>query len=189
MTTFERWSLVIAAAGVAVNMVLFIVFALQLIELRHQVKQSKDATQLDHARRRAQATIAFYQSTLEKRESLRGVLPYDGDAAAIAAVTSRVMLEGGELQSIITGYIGLFELLAMGINVGVFDIDVLERMAGTRVRALATNYGPWINARREELGHPRLYSELVELGLRLDARNAVATDLHREYLDHISLES
>jgi hypothetical protein len=178
---------IVATVGVAVNVVLFVVFALQLVALRRQVQQSKDATNLDHARRRAQATIEFYQSTLEKRKALRAVLPYDGDAAAVAELIERALHESGERESV-TEYLGLFELLAMGTNTGVFDIAVLERMAGTRVRALTQNYMPWISARRAQLEHPKLYSELVALSLHLEARRARAQELGRAYLDDVSLD-
>lgn len=79
-----------ARRGVVVNLALFVVFALQLRQLRKQVEKSeepmehaKDAMAQDHNRRRKQATIEFYATTLEKKAELRTLLPYDRDAKAI----------------------------------------------------------------------------------------------------------
>jgi len=165
MTSFERASLVAAFAGVFVALIAFVV---ELGLLRRQIAQATTSTKLDHARRRMQATIEFYETTLSKRAELRAYLPYDRDAAAVAALLARASHEDDEPGKAITEYLGLFELLAAGVRTGVFDHGVIARIAGSRIRAIAANYGPWIEARRRLHGNPALYQEIEWLARSLE---------------------
>ena len=157
MTSFERTSLVAAFAGVLVTLVAFVV---ELGLLRRQVAQATTSTKLDHERRRKQATIEFYETTLNKRTELRAHLPYDRDAQAVAGLLASVSHEDDDAGKAITEYLSLFELLAAGVRSGVFDHDVIQRIAGSRIRAIATNYRPWIEARRQLYSNPALYQEI-----------------------------
>jgi hypothetical protein len=107
-----------------------LVFALQLRALRLQVRQAAQATDSDHRRRRVPATIEFYATTLEKRDQLRKLLPYDRDADAIRDLLARASKETDEVGKPVTEYLSLFELLATGVNTDVFDLDTIERVAG-----------------------------------------------------------
>jgi hypothetical protein len=157
MTSFERASLVAAFAGVLVALVAFVV---ELRLLRRQVAQATKSTKLDHERRRMQATIEFYETTLNKRAELRAYLPYDRDAPAVAALIARVLHEDDQAGKAITEYLSLFELLAAGVRTGVFDHDVIKRIAGGRIVAITANYRPWIEARRKLYRNPALYQEI-----------------------------
>lgn len=51
-------------AGDLINLLLFVIFALQLRALRRQIKLSAANAKFDHDRERQQATIDCYRSTL-----------------------------------------------------------------------------------------------------------------------------
>ncbi|MGH8910689.1 MAG: DUF4760 domain-containing protein [Egibacteraceae bacterium] len=172
MTAYEQWSLIIGAVGVGINLILFAFFVLQLRVLRQQVDQARKATELDHQRRKAQATIEFYATTLEKRSQLRATLPYDRDADAIRILLERANDETNEVEKPVMEYLGLFELLATGVNTDVFDLATMERIAGGGIRAMAANYKPWIDHRRRKFDSPLLYVELEELAAVLEKRRA-----------------
>jgi hypothetical protein len=63
----------------------------------------------------------------------------------------------------IADYLTYFEMLATGVNTDVFDLDIIERLAGTRILAIAANYQTWIEFRRAKYSQPRLYQEIVTL--------------------------
>ena len=171
MTSFERWTLWISIAGVAINVVLFVVFATQLWYLRRQVREATSATDLDHSQRKAQATIDFYLSTIEKRFLLAATLPNDRDAQAIYALTSDGPSEEDPRSASIVEYLSVFELFAGALVAGVFDVNLAEKMSGGRLVAIFYNYHEWIARRRTALGVPRLYSDLEDLVKRFVAND------------------
>lgn len=174
MRSFELLTVVAALAADLINVTLFVVFALQLKELKRQVVQSAEATKLDHVRRRAQATIDFYRTTLDKRVSLRESLPDDRDAAGVAdLVAEAIEKDESDSAHAITDYLTYFEMLATGANAGVFDIDIVERLAGTRILAIVANYKSWIEFRRAKYSQPKLYQELVTLGDEIRDRRSL----------------
>jgi hypothetical protein len=83
MTLFEKMTIIAAFAGIFINLILLLAVIRQLRVLGKQVSQATLATSLDHERRRKQATIDFYASTLQKRAELRDILPADRDSTAI----------------------------------------------------------------------------------------------------------
>jgi hypothetical protein len=169
MSTFELVSTIVAITALAINFALFLTVILQLRALRQQIKSADSATKADHARRKKQATIEFYAATLEKRSALRSTLPSDRDGEAIA----QFLIDAAESKRRardISEYLGLFELLASGVNTGVFDRKVIARMAGGRIRAMVENYRPWIERQRTLLDAPLLYVELEALAEFLTRR-------------------
>ena len=148
MTQFEQWTLVSAFAGLLVNVILLLAAVWQLRALGKQVGHASTATNQDHERRRKQATIDFYASTLQKRSEFRTILPYDRDSASILNLLEQANSENNQLGKAITEYLNLFELLATGVRTDVFDFSVIERAAGGRIVAIARNYRPWIEQRR-----------------------------------------
>lgn len=159
VTTYEEWSLIAAFTSVLVNLVLFRVFAGQLRELRHQTSNAQNESVRDHDRRRKQASIEFYATTLEARERFKHELPEDRDAQAIRTLISTPDAHQGETFHVLREYLSLFELLATGVNSEVFDVNVMTDIAGGRLLAIRDNYWPWIEERKRITESPLLYSE------------------------------
>jgi hypothetical protein len=181
MTQFERLTVIAGFVGIFINVILLGAFVWQLRVLGKQVDQASTATNRDHERRRKQATIDFYASTLQKRAELRTTLPYDRDSAGILVLIEQASVDD-KLGKMITEYLNLFELLAAGVNTDVFDFSVVERVAGGRIMAIARNYSPWIEWRRKLLENPRLYLELELLAEwvekhRASGKTALTVDL------------
>lgn len=176
MTVFEILSLVAAFASVLLNLILFPIFVLQLRELRNQVVQARHATERDHLRRQSQATIEFYRDTIEKRLALREHLPDERDLPAVrAAMAAAAAAPEGPDEYAIKEYLSFLELLATGVNTEVMDVQIMDRIAGSRIAAAARNYRPWIDERRERLADPRMYEELVHLGQTVDGIRGLHT--------------
>jgi hypothetical protein len=64
-------------------------------------------------------------------------------------------------------YLGFFEALAAAVSADVYDIEVLDAVAGFRIRNITENYRPFFERRRIEAGANSAYRELEWLVLRL----------------------
>jgi hypothetical protein len=172
VTSFERLSLVAAFTAIAVNVIVFVAFVWQLRYLGKQVRDASTATQLDHDRRRKQATIEFYTDLLTMRAALSDHVPYDRDAAAVAELLTRAANGDDIATRAILEHLSLYELFAAGVRTDVFDFSVAWRTAGNRIVAIMDNYRPWIDERRVILGQPGLYYELEWLAKEVSKYDA-----------------
>jgi hypothetical protein len=174
MTTFERWSLIAGFAAIAVNVVAFVAVVWQLRLLAHQNRQAQEAVVQDHDRRRKQSTIEFFNATHSQQLEFRKILPRSRDSAEIATLIKEAIDGDRQAENTITGYLNLFENFAAGARAGVFDLAVINQMAGGRIIAIQRNYRPWVDHVRKQLGEPHLHAELEWLaGRMLDLRRSV----------------
>lgn len=167
---YEIWSVVLTGAGFALNVVLFVVLVIQLSALRAQIKDARNATALDHARRKKQATIDFYIMTTERRSELAHLLPYDRDFEGIARHIAKIGQANTRVVRATAEYLDLFETLATGVRTDVFDLEVIEGIATGQIRDMAKAYQPWIAQRRKHVGSETLYAELTALARALESR-------------------
>jgi|SRR5665213_2343692 len=160
MTTFDEFSLILATFAVVTNVGLFTVFAFQLRAMRK-------ANDRDHNRRRAQATVEFYEMTLTKRIALSEDLAYDRDGESIHEVIQEALAGNPKLKREISEYLNLMELLATGVDMDTFDFATIERIAGGGIIAIADHYHEWIVSRRNTSDSPTLYVEIDGLAQRI----------------------
>ena len=166
MDAFEKWTVALACGGLIINLVLVIGALIQLHFLRSQLAQTRESVQLDHDRRRMQATLEFYSGTIEHRANLLQILPslYDERLAAVIADPSKE--EVREIRK----YLGYWETFATGANTGTLDVSVISRLTGSRIRRVWGAYEDYIEDRRAALDNPTLYIELETLARELEAR-------------------
>jgi hypothetical protein len=160
MTTFDDFSLELATFAVLTNVGLFAVFAFQL-------RVMSMSTVRDHNRRRAQATVEFYETTLAKRIALSEDLAYDRDGESIHEIIMEALSGNARLEREISEYLNLLELLAAGVAMDTFDFATIERIAGGGIVAIADHYDEWIVSRRRASDSPTLYVEIDGLARRI----------------------
>jgi len=116
----------------------------------------------DHERRKKQATIETWVATRDRRRRLRiDVVDQSRTPAALArSVESRRALNE---------WLSDIENFALGVNAGVFDLETIDRLAGSYFIRLWWWAGPWIKDRQEDRS-PLLYCELETLALRITER-------------------
>ena len=172
MTDFERWQLALAVVGAAVNLLLFAFVIVQVRLLRRQVVDAGDAVRMDHDRRKKESTLDFYAGTIDKRSSFREALPNDRDAQAISDLITPLIEQASNSTSnrMVAEYLNYLELLAVGVNLDIYDFETINRLAGGRIIAVANNYAPWIEHRRATLNAPMMWSDLSLLAARLSER-------------------
>jgi hypothetical protein len=176
VTRYELLSAASSIGALVIGLATLVALLWQLRLLVKQVALAANATRLDHERRRRQATLDFYATTLAKRSELRAVLPYDRNVAGVHALLARAVDEEDEAGNAITGYLSLFESLGAGVRDDVYSFPVVEAVAGGRVLAIVENYRPWIEDRRRHFQNPRLYEHLEWLADQIARHRAAAPD-------------
>jgi hypothetical protein len=135
-----------------------------------QLFDMKKSFKADHERRKKQATIEFYGEISEKfRESLKQIdeeFP-NGEIINVSAVETDSAAQGA-----IKNYLSHMEDFSVGINTGIYDIYIFDRMAGVFTITWFDRLREFIaHSRREfdSLGHlrPHTYGDFEALVSRL----------------------
>ncbi len=81
----------------------------------------------------------------------------------------------------ITEWLDLMEDFATGVNLDVYDMEVVQRLLGSRVMGGWRNLSQWIAARRASRNQPTLFIEFEMMVRRLHALggNELSEDLVR----------
>lgn len=149
-------------ASLAINGLLLYLVGRQLKAIQSQIRQADVSVSLDHNRRRSQATIEYWAETLEASSRFQLQVPNDYDL-----VDDPSLLSAYEEQAVVQ-YLRLFESLSAGVNMGIFDFETIDRIAGSRIVAIGQGYQAWIDDRRIKRDNVRLYEELEELYKKLE---------------------
>jgi hypothetical protein len=159
------------AAGIqAFGIVATLLFVGTQINQSYQATERAAISQEDEAsRRRRQATIDAYVTSQEYRAQLTRMLPWnDRDPAEVASLIERAK-EDPAILGAIRYYVNFWENLAVGVEQGVYDIRTVHALASDHVEALAQNFKPYIDARRQELHAPTLYIYLERMAERISS--------------------
>lgn len=113
----------------------------------------------DHERRRKQATVEFVTRIRKEYHPLQRSLVAQFGRNHIINMSD--VDEG--LRDKIRELLPIVEHLAVGVNVGVYDLDILERMSGSYFLRLHATLSPYIDEVRRTNNNGRLYIELEEL--------------------------
>ncbi|WP_327001300.1 DUF4760 domain-containing protein [Dactylosporangium sp. NBC_01737] len=163
MSPFEWVTTALGVATLVIGIGSLLFVGVQLRQGAKETRKAAFAEEEERARQRKRETIDAVAKTARYRQELKAALPWnDRDAASV-----KRFLEEAEndpkTKAAIRAYLDYLEMLAVGANEGVLDVDTLARIHGGRIVAIATNYAEYIDRRREELGTTTLYSEIGAL--------------------------
>jgi hypothetical protein len=100
-------------------------------------------------------------ATIKQINEWRDKLPDDWDGEAIEQLTEEAYRDANhEKLKLIAAYLGFFEALAVAVRQGVYDLKVLDGIAGSRLMNIGTNYQPFFARRRHEVGAQSAYRNL-----------------------------
>ncbi|UGT41843.1 DUF4760 domain-containing protein [Nocardia yamanashiensis] len=120
-------------------------------------------TRRENRRQQQRATINYITATMQRQHDLYGGIYQDPLFAAKAAeVDSREFHD-------LTSYLGLLEYLSAGVNMGIFDAEVVSRTIGGRLIRAHEAFADWIDSERKRLANPGVYIELENLAPHLRA--------------------
>ena len=165
---YEAVTTVLTAVGVLVSGGGLVFVAAQVQAAKEQIRLLKTVAVEEDARRKRQETIDFYMVTINQVTQWREKLPDDWDAAAIKQVVDEAYkTDDQKTKRLIASYLGFFETLAVAEEEGVYDLKTLDAIAGSRLANISTNYRPFFEKRRKEVGATSAYVHLVELGNKI----------------------
>jgi Domain of unknown function (DUF4760) len=180
MTPYEISTVSIASLAVLVNLGALIFLAMQVRQAVDTAKRA-DLNRLDEwARQKRESTMQFYMSTVQSREKYKTALPSDRDADGIKKLIED-SLNDAETHYAIRVYINYMEMVSTGVNSGVLDVDVIDRMMS--IVPAWNNYWPWIKRQREKFDAPQLSDEFELLASVLAQRNHLPCTA-RDYVLH-----
>ena len=174
--TFDGWTLAVAVVASLTNIVIFAALLWQLQLLQRQLRQTHEVTVLDHDRRRKQATIEFYATTLGEQRRMRETLPHDRNKAALQPFIDRAISGDEDINKAIVAYLSLHNLIAISVRSDVFDIGVIDQAFGGRLLALEENYRRWIDSARKSSGYPTMFADIQWLTDEIIRRRSQSTD-------------
>jgi hypothetical protein len=165
--------------GLAISGLGLIFLAIQVRLARRQLRGNMELANKEALRVKRQATIDFYMSTMERVGEWRTKLPDDWDGAKIADYTRAAYGRRGEPKRLVlASYLAYFEALAVAIRRGIYDLSVLDSIAGSRVLNICQNYRNFFLARREEVGSDLAYRNLEWLAAEIKRIRSMADYRH-----------
>jgi hypothetical protein len=167
-------SLTISVTGLLASIITLAFLVVQLRLLREQINQAKDAYISEQHRMRKQSTLEFVASTLDRRIGFLEEIPSVKDPEATKNFIRQLPTDPAASKSIFA-FLNYQEYVASGVNEGILDIDVIDRMAGTTIMKTQEGYGDFIAKKRESDNHPTLYAELQKLAKLIHKRRSLQT--------------
>jgi hypothetical protein len=154
--------------GLVINGVGLIFVATQVVLARRQLRHNLNLSVKEAERVKRQATIESYMATIQRVAEWRSVLPDDWDREAIDAYVRGAYRprRKGKVK-VLANYLQYYEALSVAVLSGIYDRDIIDSIAGSRIINIAENYGNFFTVRRKEVGADTAYRNLELLACQL----------------------
>ena len=162
MTIINLESILAIISHVAI-IVGVVIAVMQLRKMRISNDQQKQAFIADHERRKKQATIEFVHQVLEERIKATDIINTIFVQNDVINVNDQKYLNNKNIDLAVTRYLNLMERIAVGINIGVYDITVFMRITGMATINFYKRIEPIIKEKRRATGRSSMYSEFSAL--------------------------
>lgn len=127
-----------------------------------QVRVASRAIRLDHLRRRRQSTLEFVMAQVRPRWSKsRKLIDEKWGTESISEKALKQIEEDDKSREVVRSLLGHLEYLAVGINVKVYDKDVLHRASGSYLIRTFHRLLPYVKSVQKK--QPAAYVELEQL--------------------------
>lgn len=150
------------------------------------------ATIAEHERNQKEGTLVAYkevESSLHKSTSaiysFFSVGPFT-DATAIKPIDYHEIANNSDLVEEIRGYLNLMERICGGVEMGIYSIDVFDRLYGDNSLRTDSLLGNYIERRREIRNCPDLYCDYEKVMDKLRRMHKTRTE-EKPYNDQASL--
>jgi len=146
-----------------INLAALAFLGAQVMFARRALKETSQAQQDEWDRQCKKASIDVSISTAQYRDELKAFLPWnDRDPEGVAAFLKAVHGDHEKLSPV-RRYLNHLEDIAVGVKQGVFHVETISMLQGSRIIDTVANYMPYIRNIRQELGRPEIYMYLEEL--------------------------
>ncbi|WP_280400779.1 DUF4760 domain-containing protein [Nocardia carnea] len=141
------------------------IFAHQAGESRAAVDRATQEAIEENRRQCRRYTLEFIGNTIARQYDLYSKV--HGDDGFL----ERAKVPNSEEYMGLRSYLGYLENIAAGVNMGIFDEQVVDHTAGARLIKAWEQYSGWVEAVRKAQGNKRMYEELEILVRRLPPLN------------------
>jgi hypothetical protein len=129
---------------------------ISVLTIAGQLYVANKSLKADHERQKKQSTIEDFGSAyLLCRYEIERKYGSEPITAAIAAQIDSDLEKCADFNKLL----GILERMAVGVNTGVYDRDVVYRMSAGSIIALRHRLHHYIEHRRKVLNHPKLFTD------------------------------
>jgi len=153
----------------AISFAALVFLGAQVPLARKAINDASAGQEREWARQRRKAAIDVIVDTAPYRESLKSTVPWnDRDPESMAAFFERTKGDH-EMLAPVREYLNHLEDLAVGVKQGVYDLETVSILEGSRLIDIVVSYSPYIESTRRELNRPTLWNDLDDLANLLKA--------------------
>lgn len=143
--------------------------AVMLYLLWRQVSIAAKALRADHQRRKKQSTIEFLMFHVRPQWTEgQKILDQRWPESVITDKVLKEISENSESKAIVQTLLGHLEYMAVGINTGIYDEDILYRASGAYLIRLFHRLRPFVKQAQQDL--PTRYIEFENLIAKFEKR-------------------
>lgn len=144
-----------------------VIAVFQLVQMRKGNILQFNSTKADHDRRRKQSTIEFYNEIYPYLKDCKAEIVNAFGEGYVTPDDQRYQ-ENPSLQKAITEYLTVIERFAVGINAGIYDINVFARTSGKVVSDTYKRLSPVIENMRKVQNYPQLFNDFEKMCKEVD---------------------
>lgn len=144
-----------------------IVAALQLKKMKESNTLQLKSILADHERRKKQSTLEFYSEVYPYLSELRTKITDTFCDEYINPSDTRYK-DNHDIQKVIYEYLVIIERFSVGINSGIYDINVFAQTSGKTVSDMYKKLSPVINQWRISQNYPEMFYDFEKMSRDID---------------------
>ena len=131
----------------------------------NQLKLSRKIAEKDLERRKKEATISFTHDIITQSNEMKKIITQAFEEDTINILDERYV-NNREVQNCVTRYLNLMERLSVGINTGVYDFYIFNRICGTQTLRTWNQLKNVVEERRRKYGQ-HAYIDFESVALKI----------------------
>ena len=138
-----------------------------------QIHLAAKALKDDHTRRRQQATLDYLIKDVRPHwgDELRQLVSSIGRTIPMSDETMKTLRANPQSRQKINKLLGNIEHMSVGVNMGVYDLEILDGSSGGFIINTFNRFSPYI--RRRQIKQPTIYTEFEQLAIALCKRRDI----------------
>jgi hypothetical protein len=156
---------IVGVGGLSLSLAGLIFVAVQVRLLRVQIADAREVFVFEQQRGRKQSSLEFISATMERRAMLQNAIPTGSETERVAQFLEQLKSEprNSDRRRDLSRFLSYYEAVAVGVNTGVFDIEIIDRAWGSVIIRTFAAYREYIYERRAVRHQPKLYAEFEDL--------------------------
>lgn len=158
-------STVVGISTIVTNLFLsvgVVVAIFQLVQMRKSNILQSESMIADHDRRKKQSTLEFYTDIYPYLSEFRTKITDVFDNGYVTPDDARYN-QNPDIQKMIYEYLVIIERFAVGVNSGIYDINVFAKTSGKTVSDMYKKLSPVIDEMRVTYKYPEMFNDFEKM--------------------------